>query len=202
MSFDLERAGESTCWSNVGWPDVLSLAERYDWKPAGTGPPKGVKTAGWDGGYASNDGQLVSAADAGRLADALERGLDDDFKRLAADDSKANPARVSEAQRQDAIEKFAALASTMSFEIVQRSAKPGSKAKRPKQPKKTAAADSLNESMARQAIAPEEIPELLRKLYSDPSREVDQPAWFHTDDGKARLAELVAFCRRGAFRIR
>jgi hypothetical protein len=202
MSFDLARKGENSSWSNAGWPEVLSLAEHYDWKPAGTGPPNGVKNAGWDGGYASNDGQFVAADDARRLADALERGLADDFKRMAAKDSGAKPAKISESQREDAFAKLAALASTMSFEIVKGSAKPSGKAKRLKQPKKVTAADSLDESMARQGISPDQIPGLLTALYSDPSREVDQPAWFRTDNGEARLAEFVAFCRRGAFRIR
>jgi hypothetical protein len=81
MSLDLVNERESTHFTVYVWDQTLALARMYGWKPAGTQEPTDwvVEEEGrvWNGGYISNSGQKVTAEDAGRLADALERGLDD-----------------------------------------------------------------------------------------------------------------------------
>jgi hypothetical protein len=68
------------------WQIILSLGERYGWKPRGTAPPDELaiecglwhgELADWDGRYAPAYGQQVKDADARALADALERALRD-----------------------------------------------------------------------------------------------------------------------------
>jgi hypothetical protein len=59
----------------AAWTDILELAERYGWRPTRTGPPRGMKVAGWCGSYYSSDGQRFYARDAAALAGALERFL-------------------------------------------------------------------------------------------------------------------------------
>jgi hypothetical protein len=63
---------------------MLALAARYGWQPAGTLPPDPEyfddydgDPADWDGHYFPADGQEMTADDAHRLADALERALPD-----------------------------------------------------------------------------------------------------------------------------
>ncbi|NWG18818.1 MAG: hypothetical protein HXY39_00680 [Chloroflexi bacterium] len=75
MGMDISGAGGYFRWTNLGWSEVLSLARSAGWEPVGTGPPRGVLKADWSGTYFSNDGQLVYARDAKRLADALERAI-------------------------------------------------------------------------------------------------------------------------------
>ena len=92
MGMDLSGAGGYHRWTNMGWRDILSLAESYGWEPIGTGPPRGVKKAKWGvGTYYSNDGQLFYARDARRLAEALERALTELSKQqsFSADESEA-----------------------------------------------------------------------------------------------------------------
>ena len=54
---------------------MLYLAQEYGWKMEGTRAPDGVDQAEWDGGYATNDGRVVSRRDASSFADALERAV-------------------------------------------------------------------------------------------------------------------------------
>jgi hypothetical protein len=80
---------------------LLSLAEFYGWQPAGTTTPELQWTPGhiWNGGYFSNDGQTVAAADAHELAAALERALPDipdedllaNYRRDPTDDIRLPP---------------------------------------------------------------------------------------------------------------
>lgn len=75
--------------SGGAWSKALNLAVAYGWTPAGTLTPPHWQDPGfmedagwkvipeWDGGYNTNDGQLVTAEDAKALADALENSLDD-----------------------------------------------------------------------------------------------------------------------------
>ena len=119
MGFDLEGNSGSFRVSNSGWPEVLAIAEKYGWKPAGTNPPKGIKKSEWDGGYHTMDGQLVTARDASALASAIDSALNDNFQRVSIE--RTPPATDSE--RQKALEKLAAVASGMTVEYV----KPGKK---------------------------------------------------------------------------
>ena len=67
------------------FPMVLDLAEVNGWEPEGTSQPpwwndpemSGKNQGEWEGRYLSNEGQSVSETDALKLADALEKSLDD-----------------------------------------------------------------------------------------------------------------------------
>lgn len=198
MSFDLKSKIARFRWSNMGWAEVLSLAERYGWVPSGTACPTGMKTKEWEGGYATNDGQRVTSADAKALADALEQGFSDNFQQAIAAKPETKP--VTEEERQQAIEKFAAIASSMSFEVVEQPTKRGAKPKRSKLPK-NAEANTLEDALARQGVRPDELAALLTALHGGPPSGDDQAPWFTEEDGQRRIREFVAFCRKGAFRI-
>jgi hypothetical protein len=66
---------------HVVWARILYLAEDHEWQPAGTVSPynhddpnsKYYIPEPWHGGYASNDGQMVTSNDARAFADALEK---------------------------------------------------------------------------------------------------------------------------------
>jgi len=79
MGYDLKGDGGRFRWNVTSWPLLLELAQQYGWEPQGTTlhDDEGVIEDEWAGGYCSNDGQQVSAADAAALADALERALPD-----------------------------------------------------------------------------------------------------------------------------
>lgn len=72
---DLDGAGGYFRWTATTWDDVLELASKHGWKPMGTGPPKGTHKADWPGFYFGNDGQLIYAKDAQKLASFLEKAL-------------------------------------------------------------------------------------------------------------------------------
>jgi hypothetical protein len=95
MGMDLRGEGGYFRSSHRAWGTALKLAWEHGWEPAGTKPPEftvyasdGVTVdevatrswrhcyANWDGGYFSNDYQVVSDEDAANIADALERALD------------------------------------------------------------------------------------------------------------------------------
>ena len=201
MSFELKAKGTSAQWSNSGWPAVLQLAEDYGWQPAGTLPPRRIKRDAWDGGYASCDGQLVSADDARALADALELGLADDFKRAKPRTARTSQQPSTEQDSQEAFEKLSALANAMSFEVVSR---PPSRAPQPKRgtPKaESTDGDTLETAMAQQGIRPEDLPALLASLYGSAPAQEPHREWFTTEDGKKLVRDLVEFCRKGEFRI-
>ena len=77
------RQGQSFRFSRWAWADTLGLATTHGWKAHGTQPwePEdeddcswsGGDPAAWDGSYASNDGQVVTASDSRAIADALEK---------------------------------------------------------------------------------------------------------------------------------
>jgi len=81
MSFDLVNQSTEICrkFSRQSWAKTLELARSYGWQPIGTQPPAMLDfyalEAEWSGGYLTNDGQVVDAADARLLAAALERSL-------------------------------------------------------------------------------------------------------------------------------
>jgi hypothetical protein len=73
MGFDFVRKKACVSFNYETWWDVMRLAVGCGWKPTGTGPPKGVQAKSWPGAYVANDGQLLYAQDARRLADTLEQ---------------------------------------------------------------------------------------------------------------------------------
>lgn len=66
------------------WARILYLAEDHEWQPAGTVSPydhddpnsKYYIPEPWHGGYASNDGQMVTSDDACAFADVLEKACE------------------------------------------------------------------------------------------------------------------------------
>ena len=74
MGMDLEGEGGDFHFDIFRWSAVLTLARNNGWEPAGT---IFEDDPDWQGHYDTNEGQLVTAVDAARLADALERALPD-----------------------------------------------------------------------------------------------------------------------------
>lgn len=66
---------------NLEWALALRLAQKYDWRPAGTDPPRhagGAESSpeeDWNESYVAPRCQRMHAEDCDRLADALERGF-------------------------------------------------------------------------------------------------------------------------------
>jgi len=82
QDYDEYEACDSASFRIIIWPLLLILATNYGWEPAGTETPfiyesDEAKLGKWEGGYCSNDGQVVTSDDAAALADALERALMD-----------------------------------------------------------------------------------------------------------------------------
>lgn len=106
MSVDLVNENDSSFWTNNrAWYRILSLALMYGWKPAGTLRPPDwddhprLKDEIWDGGYATNDGQIVTDVDALAMAAALEESLVDIPEQkpqvaMGAERTKGNVAEV------------------------------------------------------------------------------------------------------------
>ncbi len=102
MGMDLEGEGGYFRFNIHQWSAVLVLAQRNGWEPAGTVLER---APGWAGRYDTNDGQTVTAVDAGRLADALERALPDipdhdalEHKAKVVDLPGLGPTRLIDAQ--------------------------------------------------------------------------------------------------------
>jgi hypothetical protein len=83
MSYDLFNPSTTICrtFSRQFFAKALNLAELYGWQPMGTEPPSVYDfhklCAEWDGGYLTNDGQMIKAEDARSMANALEKALND-----------------------------------------------------------------------------------------------------------------------------
>ncbi len=88
MGFDLTaESGDYFHFNWAGWTQILKEAWDYGWRPQGTLCPDwyivgtDLRAADvydkekWEGGYFSNDGQVVTAEDACAIAQALERAL-------------------------------------------------------------------------------------------------------------------------------
>src|SRR5436309_3434459 len=83
MTIRLESPEKSLEMSNRCWSDVFDLAAANGWVPAGTRPCQQVAADGqwlspeqhesWCGTYFTNDGQVVTEADAAAMAEALDR---------------------------------------------------------------------------------------------------------------------------------
>jgi hypothetical protein len=100
MGVDLSTHGDKNKIGSIhfnwsGWHEILRVANEYGWKPMGTTlePFEAVNiTTGevtimnedgedWDGGYGSNDFQVVSEEDALNMREALLKALaDGDYK--------------------------------------------------------------------------------------------------------------------------
>ncbi len=91
MGMDLSnRHGDGFRFTIFSWADMLDLAMTHGWKPQGTQPwePEdeydcswsGGDPPTWDGGYSSNDGQVVTASDSRNLADALQKAQPEKFE--------------------------------------------------------------------------------------------------------------------------
>lgn len=74
MTMELRGKGGYVSLSLGQWSDILIRANKHGWEPIGTRIPAS-KDPKWEGGYCSNDGQLVVAVDARALAAALDRSL-------------------------------------------------------------------------------------------------------------------------------
>jgi len=74
MTMELRGRGGSQSLTLSQWSDILIRANKHGWEPLGTRIPAS-KYPKWEGGYCSNDGQLVVAADARSMAVALECSL-------------------------------------------------------------------------------------------------------------------------------
>jgi hypothetical protein len=90
MGMDLGGKGGYFRFNNATWREVLKLAYDYGWKPAGTEPGRWIDEMGeldkqmcpdpetWESmDYFSNGYQWVTDEDAGNIAEALERALED-----------------------------------------------------------------------------------------------------------------------------
>ncbi|MFG0327406.1 MAG: hypothetical protein ACF8SC_09110 [Phycisphaerales bacterium JB037] len=85
MSVVLTRDADELLLNNRGWATLLRLAWDYGWRPRGTLPPPHwttpelrLKAAEWNGAdYVTCRGQIVTAPDAQRLAEALRAVADD-----------------------------------------------------------------------------------------------------------------------------
>ena len=85
MGMDLVNRHDDYIWfRHMVWARMLYLADDHGWQPAGTVSPyehndpnsKYYIPEPWYGGYASNDGQMVTSNDAYAFADALERACE------------------------------------------------------------------------------------------------------------------------------
>jgi hypothetical protein len=91
MGFDLSGRGGSEHFNWMSWSYCLEIAHGFGWQPEGTKPndemmvhvygwsPEDAKRLGadWDGGYFTNDFQLVTDSDAKALAAAFDRAISD-----------------------------------------------------------------------------------------------------------------------------
>jgi hypothetical protein len=85
MGMDLvNRNDDCIRFRHVVWARILYLAKDHGWQPAGTVSPydhddpnsKYYTLEPWHGGYASNEGQMVTSDDARAFADALEKACE------------------------------------------------------------------------------------------------------------------------------
>lgn len=75
MGIDLLGKGQSLSCSADDWRDLTGLATQFGWTPRGTLAPRYFEceeTADWNGGYASNDGQIIDEVDANNMRIALK----------------------------------------------------------------------------------------------------------------------------------
>ena len=85
------------CINGYTWCNLMALAFQYGWEPLGTDKPglRGEieeywRDKDWDGGYSTNDSQVVKPEDARNIAKALELALIDMQKAQASEQSEVN----------------------------------------------------------------------------------------------------------------
>ncbi len=200
MGFDLESKSDGLRVSNMGWAEMLGIAELYGWKPLGTSPPKGVKRAVWDGGYHTNDGQLITAPDAQSLASALEDALKDDFQRIPVQ-AKSPSKPVTQSQRQEALEKLSELASGVNFEIVSSDDDGPPRPKGKRKPRAGSEAGSMEELLASRGLSMEDVGGLLNMLQGAPEGAPAPDPWYANEEGREMIQDFAHFCGGGEFRI-
>jgi hypothetical protein len=85
MGMDLvNRHNDCIGFRHMVWARILYLAEDHGWQPAGTVSPYDHDDPNseyyipepWHGGYATNEGQMVTPDDAHAFADALEKACE------------------------------------------------------------------------------------------------------------------------------
>ena len=112
MGYDLINLKDDSrfCVNGSCWGPLLKLAEQYGWVAEGTDPSiygfnASERTAikekdpNYDAGYSTNDGQVVKGTDAIKIAEALEKALNDisdDDKNIKYQTCKL-PSRAGEA---------------------------------------------------------------------------------------------------------
>lgn len=84
MGMDLHsETGAEFRLSRNAWLHILELAKEYGWEPLGTIPPtfddplRNLEYKGWEGGYDTNEFQIVTDVDSAEMASALENALQD-----------------------------------------------------------------------------------------------------------------------------
>lgn len=106
MGYCLARHDESCSFNISGWAEIKKVARENGWNPQGTLAPlrwNNAKLGDWEGGYGSNDWQIVTAEDADALASALEKAL---------------PTLTHESERwREKVQKFIAFCREGGFEI-------------------------------------------------------------------------------------
>ena len=103
MGYDLsslkgKKKPQAIYFNISGWDYVTRLANQYGWKPKGTvyesfeaqnlvsGEITTIEAIpDWNGSYFSNDGQVVTTADAKAMKKALEKALPDEEKQVEKD---------------------------------------------------------------------------------------------------------------------
>jgi len=78
MGMDLIGRNDVFSLNWTGWRLMYETAVNNGWEPVGTEPNERAPQMPdrWDGGYFSNDFQIVTAEDAANMADALDRSLE------------------------------------------------------------------------------------------------------------------------------
>jgi hypothetical protein len=74
MGVDLGNGREWFCLNWHGWEYAFDSAIEYGWEPMGT---ELKNFEGWEGGYFTNDYQVIIKEDATNMAKALRKAVDD-----------------------------------------------------------------------------------------------------------------------------
>jgi hypothetical protein len=106
VGFDFYRSeNDAFSMGQDSWAHVYALSVRGGWEPRGTEPPRGLgkdERKAWDGGYDSNDGQILTDLEATAMVLALEKMLPelrDRSPRARSTDGAATLPRMDEESR-------------------------------------------------------------------------------------------------------
>jgi len=111
MSVDLQfNNARESFFSNAGWAFLLEFARANGWQPSGTtAPADWPPSEKWPGHYDPAEGQSISSDDAMRMADALDRGLNDADRQVVADkitDAMTQEVRAATGSHDAIIQRF------------------------------------------------------------------------------------------------